>query len=247
MKRAERHHLKQDEFLAEVERVTTWVRGNQKNVVNVTLVVAAAALLLGGLYIYTGRQAESARTLLGAALDQYHGTVGARPEGADPSTPHFATADEKYRTALASFQKVTDQFSSYQAGRQARYYLGLCHVELKDFEAAERALQELRSGKRDLLYYLGSRSLAAVKVERSDYASASEIYRTLVDDKDNPLPKDHLLFELAKVEEKAGHPDEARLYYDRMVAEHPDSQLRGDAMTRSEALALQARSRASGG
>jgi tetratricopeptide (TPR) repeat protein len=230
--------LKQDEFVHGLDQATHWFVANQKNVVNGALVLAGAALLLGGLYVYRTRRSETARARFADALEQFHAPVGEAGAAAPEGSPHFATAQEKYSTALASFQKVADDFAGYDAGRQGRYYAGLCQASLKEFEAAEASLVSLRSGDRDLLYYLGSKALAAVKAERKDYAGASELYRALAEDKDNPLPKDYLLFELARSEERAGNREQARQYYDRMLAEHPESQLRGDAMTRSEALAL---------
>lgn len=235
MKRTERHHLKQDELVDRLERAHHWYLENQRNVVNVTLVVVGAAFLLGGLYIYRGRQAERASILLNNALDEFHGAVGT--DVAAVGMPSFETAEEKYRTALASFQEVADEFGSFEAGRQARYYVGVCQAQLGEYETAEEAFADVRTGDRDLLYYLASRSLAAVRADEGDHAGAAEVYRNLVDDAENPLPKDRLLFELAKAEEAAGNEELAREVYERLLAEHPDSQLRGDVMTRRDALA----------
>ena len=241
MKRTERHHLKQDELVSSIGQATHWFQQHRTNVVNALLVALGAGLLLGGIYIYRTRKSDEARALLADALKQYHGDV--RSETGDteaPSSgPKFATAEEKYRTALESLEKVANEFGSYDSGRQARYYVGLCQAELKDFEGAEGSLQKLRSGNRDLLYYLASKALASVATERGNHTAAAEIYRPLVEDAQNPLPKDYLLFELAKAEERAGNLEQARQYYDRMVAEHPESQLRGDAMSRRELLELQ--------
>lgn len=246
MKRTERHHLKQDELVQTLGTATDWLVDNQRIVVNVALVVVGAGLLLGGLYVYRGRQADAARALLGQALEQFHGAVGNAPaDGA--STPRFANEEQRYRAALEPLQRIADEFSGYESGRQARYYEGLCQVGLGDFEAAEKSLQVLRAGSHDLLYYLASKALAGVKVERGDYTGAADILRSLVEDEADPLPKDYLLFELARAEERGGNLEEAQRYYDLVVAEHPDSQLRGDAMTRSEALAFQSRSAANGG
>jgi tetratricopeptide (TPR) repeat protein len=249
VKRTERHHLKQDELVHGLEQATDWFQQHRANVVNALLVALGAALLLGGIYVYRTRKAEEARALLTEALKQYHGEVGqAGAEGGAASTgPRFASVEEKYRAALEALEKVASEFSSYEAGRQARYYSGLCQASLKDFEAAKRSLQELRSRDKDLLYYLASKALASVEAEQGNHSGAAEIYRPLVDDAANPLPKDYLLFELAKAEERAGNPEQARQYYDRMLAEHPESQLRGDALSRSELLELQSASASSGG
>ncbi|HXV61196.1 MAG TPA: tetratricopeptide repeat protein [Vicinamibacteria bacterium] len=237
MKRAERHHLKQDEFVQGIERTTDWMVENKRNIVNAVLLVLGGALLLGGLYIYRSRRAAQAQARFAEALEIYHGDVRS-PGGAAPTgdAPTFANAEEKYRAALEAFEGVATEFSGHEAGRQALYYMGVCHAGLKDYERAEDALADMGSGSRDLLYYLGTQTLAAVKAEREDFSGAADILRSLLEDEANPLPKDYVLFELAKTEEKAGNLDQARLYYDRMVSEHPDSQLRGDAMNRRDAL-----------
>ena len=42
MKRSERHHLKQDEFVHWLDRAFAWGMENQRNIVNATLVVVGA-------------------------------------------------------------------------------------------------------------------------------------------------------------------------------------------------------------
>lgn len=238
MKRTERHQLKQDEFVHWVQRVADWTLDNRKNLVNAVLVVAGTSLLLGGLHIYRGRQALSSQAKLSEALEQFHAPV--RPEGAGPaaSGPVFEDAQSKYRTALGSFREIVEEFGSYGAGRQARYYSGLCLARLSEYEEAASVLSELRSGSRDLLYYLAARALAQVQAASGDYSAAASTYRSLVEDPDNPLPADFLLFDLAKAEERAGNLEEARQYYDRVLEEFPQSQLRGDVTSRKERLEL---------
>lgn len=241
MKRSERHHLKQDEFVHWLDHVIYWIRENQRNIVNGALVLVGAALLLGGVYVYRSREAANADALLNQALEQYHGVVtpaGGAPPAAD--VPTFDSSEARYRASLESFTTVADGYGTYTAGRHARYYVGLCQLGLSELDAAEESLEAVRTGNRDLLYYLSTRALAAVKIEGDDTAGAAELYRTLVEDAQTPLPKDHLLFDLARAEERAGNVEQAQLYYERMLAEHPDSQLRGDAMTRSETLELAA-------
>jgi tetratricopeptide (TPR) repeat protein len=240
VKRSERRHLKQDEFVSGIELTIRWFVQNQRNVVNLALLVVGAGLLLGGLYIYRDREAKTASDLLAEALDQYHGKVRTDTSDTGSGTPSFASQEEKYRTALETFQEISTDYSSYEAGRHATYYAGLCHAALDEPDAAEASLAPLRTGARDFLYYLGSRSLAALKARKQDYAGAAKIYRGLAEDAENPLPKDHLLFELAKAEERAGNLEQARQYYERMLAEHPDSELRVEAMARNEALSLAA-------
>lgn len=239
MKRSERHHLKQDEFVHWLDKTIAWGMENQRNIVNATLVVVGAGLLLGGLYTYRSRQGATADALLTAALEQFHGAVVSGAGAAlGPNVPTFESAEQRYRTSLEAFEVVADGYGTYGAARHARYYVGLCQSGLSELDAAEESLEAVRTGNRDLLYYLATRALASVKLESGDPAAAAELYRILVEDTQTPLPKDYLLFELAKTEERAGNLEQAQQYYERMLEEHPASQLRGDAMTRSETLAL---------
>ena len=239
MKRAERHHLKQDEFVHWLDHVLAWGMTHQKNLINGGLVIVGAALLLGGLSIHRSRQSATAQVLLTEALRQYHGVVRSG-DGALPSSNviTFATKEEKYGTALESFEAVANEYSGYDEGRQAQYYVALCQMGLSDLEAADGSLETVRSNNRDLIWYLASRALASVRSERGDPAAAGELYRSLVEDADNPLPKDELLYALAKLEERSGNLEQARQYYDRMLSEHPASQLSLEATTRREILLL---------
>ena len=239
MKRAERHHLKQDEFVHWLDELVGWGQEHRRNVMNGLLAVGGAGLLLGGIYVYQSRQSEAAQAGLQQALESFHGFVTSDASGPAPSgVPSFSSETERYQAALAAFQDVAESYGGQEAGRQARYYQGVCHEALGENDAAVAAFEDVRGGSRDLLYYLASRSLASARMTAGDNSGASEVLRALVDDTDNPLPKDHLLFELARNEERAGNAAEARKYYDRMVAEYPTSSLRGDALNRSQALEL---------
>ncbi len=239
MKRAQRHHLKQDEFVHWLDHVLAWGITHQKNLINGALVIVGAALLLGGIGIHRSRQSATAQVLLTEALNQYHGVVrtsdGALPR---PNVVTFATTEEKYRTALGSFEAVASEYGGYDEGRHAQYYVALCQIGLSDLEAADASLEAVRSTNRDLIWYLASRALASVRSERGDPAAAGELYRSLVEDADNPLPKDELLYALAKLEERSGNLEQARQYYDRMLSEHPTSQLSTEATNRREILLL---------
>ena len=245
VKRTERHHLKENELLTGIGQVMAWGSENSKNLVNALIVVVGASLLLGGLYVYRSNQAADSQVLLADALELFHAKVEETPSDPLGLAPSFVSNQERYEAALESFQSVATEFAGYDAGRQALYYSALCYAGLDDFDSAATALSQVREGDRDLVYYLASNALAAVRVSQEDYAAAADIYRALVEDADTPLPKDHLLFELAKSEEQAGNLDQAKQYYQRVLAEFPDSQLRGDATARSAAIDF--RTEASGG
>ncbi len=237
MKRSERHHLKEDEFVSWLEKTSFWISENQKNVVNAVLVVTGAGLLLGGLWVYRDRQTTAAHDALTEALREYHAPVVATEEASSAQDgPTFTSAEERYRTALASFATVAANYGSYEPARQALYYKALCHAELGENEKAAEVLEEARSGGTTLIYYLATRTLASVRMALGDHQGASELYRALLSDRDVPLPKDQLLYDLARTEEQAGNLVEARQYYEQLREEYPSSLLQGEAQSRIDVL-----------
>ncbi len=239
MKRKERHELKQNELLVTLNRLVTWSSQNSqvlKTGLVVALIVGAA---MGGIYHYQHGRGQAADALLSDAMNKYHGVirentiVAALQEGTT-----FESAEERYRAALEGFRGITQQYDSLPQGREARYYSALCQVGLGEIEDAEALLEEVVRKRGDLLYSLASQTLATVKSQKGDYAGAAELYRALLGDPQDPLPKDQLLFAMAQQLEMDGRLEEARQAYQRFLAEHPQSLLRTEAEQRSELLEL---------
>ena len=216
-----------------------WIYENQSYAVNIVLVVIGAGLILGGLWVYRGRQVDAAHDAFSAALREYRAPIVAAMEETTDSPvgePTFSTTEERYQTAIISFAEVASNYDGYEAGRQALYYKALCHAELDELEMAVEALKEVRSGNRTLVYYLATRTLGALQITRGDYESASELYRALLSDQDMPLSKDQILYDLASAEEKAGNLVDAWKYYQQIQKEYPNSPMKSDAERRSDLL-----------
>jgi tetratricopeptide (TPR) repeat protein len=219
-----------------LESTAEWFTDNKRTLLTGVSVAAAAAILLGGINIYVGQRESSAQSLFNEALEMYHGRIQESAVVQSATGNEFKSVEERYQKSLEAFVNVIEQFGSTKQGRQARYYAALCHMGLDQLEDAEKLLSEVAGGNRDLLHYLGSQALASVKTEAGDYGAAAEVYRRLVEDANNPLPRDVLLFNLAKVNEKAGHLEEAMKDYKRLLDEFPDSLLRSEVQTRNEDL-----------
>lgn len=239
MKRAERHHLKQDELLTSLDHTAFWLGAHRKPL----LIGGVAVLALGvagfGGKLYLDSRDRKAEAAFAQALNIHHGHVGtSSDQAADGSDTHprFSTAEERYLAALDAMEKVGRDFPRQKQGRQARYYVALCQWGLGRLEDAEHNLQEVTWGSRDLQYYLAAAALAGVKSQRDDQAGAIELLRNLVEDPKNPMPKDHFLLRLAEAREKAGQLEEASRDYERLLEEYPDSALRSEADSRRQQL-----------
>lgn len=237
MKRKHRHELKQNEFLVWLENTVTWISENQRNLMIGIAAALVVGLILGGISYYQDSRGAEAQVLLSEALDLFHARIsdGSSAVQAAEGT-EFASSGERYGEALAAFQKVIERYSSLDQGRQARYYAAICQSGLGNYEDATSLLEELTGGQRDLLYYLASKALATSKDEQGDHAGAIEIYRLIIEDPNNPLPKDQLLFSLAQTNERSGNLEEARANYKRVLEEYPESVLRGEVLQRDELI-----------
>jgi tetratricopeptide (TPR) repeat protein len=242
VKRKHRHELKQNDFLVWLEQAMEWLEENKKNLVTAGVVVVTAAVLFGGINYYRSSRAGSAQTLLNDALEIFHTPVqdaSARESSAVQPSPDqdFETNEERFRAALAAFEKVIEDYSGTDQGRQARYYAALCHKGVEELDKASALLEEVTGHRdKDLLYYLASQVIAVVKAEKGDLDGAAETYRVMVEDPDTPLPKDQLLYNLARLKEQAGNLEEARLNYQRVLDEYPDSSLRTEVTQRNDLI-----------
>ena len=67
-------------------------------------------------------------------------------------------------------------------------------------------------------------------------SEAIEAAKKYLDASDAPLPKDVLIFTLARLYEKSGQNAEAKSYYQRIVTDFPDSPMRFDAQQKTQSL-----------
>lgn len=65
---------------------------------------------------------------------------------------------------------------------------------------------------------------------------AIETARRYLESSDSPLPKDVLVFTLARLYEKSGQMADAKTYYQRVVSDFPDSPMRSDAQQKAAGL-----------
>jgi len=239
LKRAERHHLKQDELLTSLDHSAVWLGAHRKTLVVGGVAILAALVVGFGAKLYFDTLNRKAEAAFAQAINVYHGHVGpsaGETEGGADVHPRFSTGEERQLAALEAMEKVARDFPRQKQGRQARYYAALCQWGLNRLEDAERNLQEVVRGPRDLQYYLAGDVLAGVKSQKGNPAEAIELLRNLVEDSKNPVPKDHLLFRLAEARQKAGQLEEASRDYQRLLEEYPDSPLSSEADSRRQEL-----------
>jgi tetratricopeptide (TPR) repeat protein len=239
MKRELKRQIKQDELVSGFQQASQWTAAHGPEVKVTVVVVAIVGLAAFGLTTYLGHRRSEAERAFSAALDTFHAPVKAElPEGSEaPPGPVFTSAAEKNRKAAAEFDEVARKYGSVDAGRRAAYYAALARIELGEYDAAEKALNELAGRREDPLQSsLARLSLADLHRRRGQLDKAIEDYRRIVDDSAFVLPRDHALLELAATLEAAKRPAEAGAAYRRIVEEFPGSVYAAEARRRADHL-----------
>jgi tetratricopeptide (TPR) repeat protein len=204
------------------------------------VVVVVAALAAAGFYFQTSRTREAGEAL-GAALQIYEAPVAGEPP-ADPNAPptgtSYPSAEEKFKKAAAAFDGVGRRYSSSASGQRARYFAGLCRVQLGQYDAAETTLNEVAAIKNGdpLAPALARLALADLQRRRGALDKAVDAYRKVTEDGAFPLPRDYALMQLGSTLEEAHRLSEARDAYRRLSEEFPASVYASDARQRVEYL-----------
>jgi TolA-binding protein len=238
MKRSERHHLKDNEFVSFLSAV------QQQLEEKTTLILAVAAAIVVALvagYGYSswrgGLEGRAAAALVEASVIQ-ESRVGPPPaDGAGAPAPAFATERERSEVALARMQALADEYPSTDAGRTARYRAGSLLMSLGRPVEAEAAFQQVADGAgSSVLGQMARFGLAEAQALAGDYDKAIAAYETLAAGGDASIPTDGVLMQLGRVYRSAGRTDDAQKTFTRVVEEFPTSPFVTDARQELDAL-----------
>ena len=103
---------------------------------------------------------------------------------------------------MEEFQVVADHYSYTRSGRLARYYVGLTAMESGDTSTAERELKNVADAGNKDLAPLGKFALAALYRSQKRDADAIQLYRQLIDQPSDSVPKTMAQLELASLYEE---------------------------------------------
>ena len=158
MKRQERRHLKQNEFVATVMRVAAFARDNQKQLVAAGVAVVLIAAIAGGVFWWRGKTEEQAGALLGVAMTIYQAPISPAPTvpGASQAAGTYPTEQARGEAALAAFRQVASTYPSSLAGIQATYQEGDVLMTLGQSKRSGAGLSGRRGPRQRLLHAAGA-------------------------------------------------------------------------------------------
>jgi tetratricopeptide (TPR) repeat protein len=200
-------------------------------------VIAVSAVVLVGL-VWGGLAFRSRRldARLSAALAVFDAPLVADGAGAPPGVV-YKDAAERLEAAKKQLRELAADAPGSTAGQVAR-------TMLLALEGGPTPPAKLLDGARDLAkrdpgsIASGVAALSYLEAE----AAAGRVKEAIASAKgylesaEPPLPKDVLLFTLARLYEKDGQLAEAKTSYQRVVSDYPDSPMRFEAQQKAQGL-----------
>ncbi|MGH9648554.1 MAG: tetratricopeptide repeat protein, partial [Bryobacteraceae bacterium] len=209
MRTQTRRQLKQDRFAATANDAVSWTVEHRDKLIWITVIAAVVlAIVLGGWWYMQSREA-SANEALAQAIATYNAPVGAAAQ-APPGTKTFATAQERAKTAREQFRSVADKYGRTNAGKIARYFVGLTDIDLSDNQAAEQDLKQVAGSATGDVASLAKMALASLYRTEGKDQQAIQLYKEVADKPTNAAPKEVAELQMAETYE-AKDPQNARI------------------------------------
>lgn len=228
MKRAERHHLKENELRSIAREVRERFEGRQRETMYTLAAVGAVAILAIGFFAWRERVQSQAATLLAAAVSVKDARIG--PPGTAEQGLRFNNERERAQAALTKFKAAADAYPSTDAGLYARFQEAGTYMTLGNPAQAAAAYQQVIDKAGNAIYGQSARlGLAEAQSAQGQYDQAINAFKDLAQRKDGPLPIDGVLMQLGRTYLGAGKRSDAQQTFNRLVEEFPDSPFSGEA------------------
>ncbi len=220
-----REDLKRNELGEAVEAGMSFAETHLRVILGIVVGVVVAAVAVWAAWAWRGSRIEAASEALGEAQRVAAGEIvasGAKPE--DPRTPSFTSVRERDEKARALFAAIVERYGNAGPALASRLRLAEMAFAAGDrAEARQHYERVIAAGDDNALAATASLGLAAL--DRAEGRTSEGIARLQHDlaNGRGPLPADVLLAELARTQEAAGQPADARATWRRLVDEHPQS------------------------
>lgn len=244
MKRAERHHLKENKLATTVgsarELLSRYGRAIVIGVVSIAVVLVAIA----GYAFWRERGNQQAAAVMAEAMTIMQARVVATtapvegvpaPPAPEPGT--YPTEKAKREAALPKFMAAADAHPETSMGIAARYHAAAVLASLGRHADAEQRYREVIDRAGDSIFgEMARMGQAEVQTLEGKYKEAIATWEDLSKKSASAVPLDAVLLHLARTYKMAGRTDEAVKTYQRLVDEFPQSSYGADARQELDTL-----------
>jgi tetratricopeptide (TPR) repeat protein len=217
MKRAERHHLKEDEIRTGLNWFVHFYETWQREILIAAGVVVFAAVVFGALLLLRAHAQSVQSRALGEVVT-FSQDLETKPEN--------LAKLEALSAKGAGARMACLELAGYWAGKG-------------EYAKAESFLGRIPASPKDLLYYQAEALKGQVHVKKKEFDKAIAIYRKVEAEKPKVYPLDAVLFHLAEAYEQSGQKKEALDLYTRLQTEYSQSYYGYEASMKAGRLGLQ--------
>lgn len=217
MKRAERHHLQENEMTHGLSWLVEFLKKWRKELTIVAGAVAFAAVIFVALVLIRSHN-QSVQSRVIGEVNALAAEAGQKPE------------------KLAEIEKLAGK-GGY--ARLANLELAKYWTERGDWAKAESYLGRIPGSRKDLLYYQTEDLKAQVALGKKEYDKAIAICRKVRDEKPKVYPLDAVLFRLAESHELKGETKEALEIYKKLQEDYAQTYFGYEASLKVGRLGLQ--------
>jgi len=220
-------HADEAHLLSGMEHLLVRLEQNRRSVLIGALVAVCAIAAVGGAFWYDARQDEAAADLHRQAT-QLH---------LDRPADNLAKAEDNLKQAVALYRRVVEEHPRSRSAQLAQFQLGNALVQVNDVKGGVEAYSKYVAtyGTNTMMLGLVYQRLAYAHLLNGDRDAAIRAFLTVVG-LPGTLNKDHVLFELGKLEESLSRPEGALAHYQDLVKVFPNSPFAGEATVRMKAL-----------
>ena len=235
MKRAERHHLKENELQTIARDLRGRYEERRKETTAVLVVAAVVAVAAIGFFAWRERVQTRAATLLAEATAVKDARIG--PPGTAEQGLRFNSERDRAEAAVKKFKATADAYPSTDAGIFARFQEAGTYMVLGNPAQAVAAYQQVIDKAGNRVYAQTARlGLAEAQAAQGQYEQAINTFKELAQRKEGPLPVDGILMQLGRTYLVAGKRADAQQTFNRLVEEFPDSPYTSDARRELDTL-----------
>jgi tetratricopeptide (TPR) repeat protein len=248
MKRKERRHLKHNPVADMIATAQHFVDSHSRSITGALIAIVVLVVAISGFLLVRQQTQTRADTLLADAMVALNARVV--PAGAAAGEDNlpaaatlgaigtFSTEEAKLNAALPKLTTAAETYPNTPAGITARYHLASALASLGRHDESIQQFEEVvrRAGSRSLYGRMAQMGKANTHARAAEYDAAIAAWKALADERDEALPMDAILMELARAYAAKGDTDEARRTWSQLVEQHPDSIYSPEARSRLENL-----------
>lgn len=195
MDRITRKELKTDKFALEVGQTVDFFEQHKQDIVRYGGIAAAAAVLLVGYLVYSGRQHSKRQEALYRAIQVQEAPVGQPTPGVNRN---FPTEDVKDQVALKAFGDLASNYPGTEEGEIGQYYIGAIKADEGKLTEAEAAFKQVSDKAGKNWASLAKLSLAQIYFSDGRDQQGEALLRSLMDSPTAFVTKEQAQITLAK-------------------------------------------------